>query len=1240
MLTGAFGVSMNFFKGIIERSRLFVLLVVVVPLVAGVYAYQTLPKEGEPEIQIPIAFITTVYAGASPIEIESLVTNVIEEELADLKDIKEIRSSSAEGVSVVVAEFDVTADRERSLAKVRERVTDARSELPDDVESPEITELSLSDVPIMLVSIVGNLDPIDLRMLAEDVADELKLIPEVLSTDVSGGRTREIQIFLEPDRLNQYNLTLMDVYNAVKTSDINIPGGMVNVDRRRLLLRTLTEIKRVEDYVKVPLIRNGKQVVTLGDVARVVDGYVEDLTFSRVDGVSSVSIIVKKRSGYNILETSRKVRDELDRIEETLPAGVHFTITADQSKFVRQSFEIMTNSGITGLLIVIVVLFFAMGLRNSIITSFSIPLSLLLTFVLLKTFGLTLNNMVLFSLVLCIGLLVDNAIIVVENAYHHYQLGKTRIQAAIEGVAEIALPVISATLTTMAAFLPMLLMTGTIGEYMGFMPKTVTIALSSSLIVALIGSPLVLSRVMKQKIKSGRVMRPEEDLARLKKIYVRGVTWSLHHRFIMVLLMLTALFAAGSLIGTNVIKTEMFPDIDFDYIYVTVETPPGSDVRVTDDIAREIEKIAQEHIPEAVRVVSTVGARPPSAFELTFSAGTESDYAEITIELLDGKEYARPSHKEIQQRIRPFLDRIPGTRIRFRPLAWGPPSEAPILVKVIGDDLDVLRQLTAKIKATLAGIRGVVDIRDDFSDAPPELRVNIDRAEAAHLGIPLDAVALSLRGATAGLDVREFRDEFDVKRKYDLKVRFAPQSRTSPDMLQKVKVRTSDGALTPLTNIASISQGSGINTIRHVDRRRVAKVTAVNDHRTAVDITTELKTELAEMTLPPGYSLNYEGDYKETAKSFASLKLAYLVAFLLIFALLVTQFNSFVQPLAVLTALPLSIVGALIGLLVTGNNFSIMGFVGLVGLTGIVVNDSIVLVDCINRFRAEGMGVFEAIVASGQQRLRPIISTTVTTIGGIFTLTITDQLWEGLGVVIIFGIAFATVLTLVVVPTMYSLFESFGLNVAAALKGPRREDAPKGRTFYFSRRRGVTWRLIVIVVIQGLILAVGAARLTPYFWSQVAGTTIQAPSALKYAIEALVAAIMILLQMGAVLCLLLIPTWAALVWLMHRRSMEAYYVDITPREMVIATPVERLRIEPWKIDRVASSRFLKKVVVYTGRRRIKMKKLLEDHRAVEHRAAKVPLRTFLASRPPTRKDLQDGVAAFRDALEPLLRSKK
>ena len=1209
---------MNPFRFIIKYARIFTLLVIILPLIAGVVAYRNMPKEGSPEIVVPVALVFTAYVGASPIEVESLVTNPLEDSLSDISDIEELRSLSSEGVSIIVVEFDIEADMEQMLQKVRDKVSEARKDLPGDIEEPEVEEISFTDIPIMIVSIIGNMDPIKLKGLTEDVADELKLMPEVLDTEVAGGLTREINLYLDPDRLNQYGITILDVLGAVRQSDISIPGGPVTISDRKFVLRTFTEVKNVADYAMIPVIERDSRVVFLGDVAQIIDGHDEDISYSRVQGESSATIAVKKRSGSNIIETSRKVRAALEELEKGFPNGIRTVVTADQAKYIKQSFEIMNNSAVTGLLIVILVLCFAMGIRNSVITAFAIPLALLITFILLNIFGLTNNDMVRFSLVLCIGLLVDNAIIVVESAYHHYQLGKDRITAIADGVSEVALPVVSATLTTMAAFLPMLLMTGVTGKFMGFMPKTVSIALFSSLVVALVANPLILSRFMSRSEKGGRIVSPEEDLKRLKASYVPSLLWALNHRAAIIAVLTVGMLGIAATFYFKIVKIEMFPEVDFDYIYITIETPPGTDVDVTNEIALSVEDIVKTHVPEIVRVVSTVGFKGQSAFELTFGGG-ESNFAEITVELLENKEFLRPSHKEIQERIRPMLDAIPGASISFRPIEWGPPTGDPISLKLFGHDLPTLSRISSDIRDILSSITGATEIKDDFEDAAPELKVHVDRARAASLGVPLAAVSQTLRGATAGIKIKDFRDEEDVSKKYDLTVRFSPGSRTSVEMLDKVRVRSADGNLVPLSNFATITQGPGINYLRHIDRRRVVRITGQNRDRSAVEITEELQEKLKDYPFPPGYSISYAGDIMETEESFASLRLAYVVAFILILTILVAQFNSFFQPFAILAALPLSVLGAMAGLIVTGNNFSIMSFIGLVGLSGIVVNDSIVLVDRINQNRRSGMEMYASIVEAGRHRLRPIISTTLTTIGGLFTLTITDELWEGLGVVIIFGIGFATVLTLIVVPVAYTIFDSFGHTVLSAMRGPRWQEPPRGRRFFFTRRRWARLKMTGILAFQGAVLFV-VLKFSPaarWITENYAETVVQAPTFLKYLIEGVVLHLSLFLQAGGLFLIIFIPTWIGILYLLCLRNCEGYYIEIEQDGVIYTSPVEKLTISADDIRKVKRSRLTGRLIIRTGMRHISVDNVLEGWISPD----KTSVFRWLQSAPPARREI-------------------
>lgn len=1226
---------MSFFSFILKYSRIFTLLVIVLPLVAGVVAYQNMPKEGSPEIAVPIAFVSTFYMGASPEEIENLVTGPIEEALADISELEDLDSFSAPGMSMVVAQFETEADMENMIQKVRDKVAKARKFLPSGIEEPEVTEINVSDIPIMIISVVGDLSPSYLKRLAEDVADEIKMMPEVLGTDITGGLTREIQIVVDPDRLEQYGLTLLEVAGAVNQADVSIPGGQISISGRKYSLRTLTEVVRVKDYEKVPLLERGGKVVFLGDVAEIIDGYNEEISYSRVSGRPSVSIAVKKRPGANILESASKIREKVKELEKGFPAGVEAVVTADQSKFIKQGFDAMTNSALSGLVVVVMVLFFALGLRNSIITSFSIPLTLLITFIFLNILGISNNDIVRFSLVLCIGLLVDNAIIVVENVYHHHQLGKDRITAVIEGTAEVALPVISATLTTISAFLPLLLMSGVMGSFLGYMPKTVAVTLGSSLLVALVANPIILSRFMKQNIKHGKVVSPDEDLKWLKKVYVKFLILALNNRFMVVLVVLTGLVSVGMVFGFGILKTEMFPEGDFDIIYTIVETPPGTGVEFTNSVATRIEDIINENVPESVRAVTAVGFKGASAFELSFQ-GKQSNYAEITIELTDSREVMRATDKEIKERLKPLVEHITGAKIRFRSINMGPPTGAAINLKIFGNDLDELKRISADVQQILGTIKGAVEVKDDFTNAAPELTVHVDRKKAASLGVPLIGVSQVIRAATAGIKIREFRDEEDVSRKYDLILKYPVEARNSMEMFDKIGIRSVMGRIVPLTAFATVSQGPGVNVLRHSDRRRVVNVTGVNFERSAVEITKELKEKLKNYELPPGYNFSYEGDWSGTKESFDSLKLAYIVAFILILAILVAQFNSFFQPFAIMAALPLSIVGGVVGLLLTGNNFTIMSFIGLVGLTGIVVNDSIVLVDRINSLRKKGLNIHEAIINAGRDRLRPIISTTLTTIGGLLALTLTDQMWEGLGVIIIFGIAFATVLTLVVVPVMYTLFDGLGYHLSTSFYGPRWADIPKKGGYYNVRGRGVLIKATLIIIFQAAILVLGVSRFGPILLEQYAAQAIQAPTILKTVLEAFVVYVTFALEIGGLFFLLFIPSWLGLIYLRWLKHLEGYCVEVRKDRLIVSTPLERATILAGNIRRVRYNRLTNNLVIETINQKIRVRDVSLQKEAAEPAS----LFSWIFSAKVKRSTLKESREALSFDLEKMLVSRE
>lgn len=1249
---------MRYFSFLLRYWRIFTLFGIIMPVVCGSLAYIYIPKEGEPEVDIGACVVLTPYPGASPREIESLITRPLEEALDELDDVDSVRSNSMEGASLVFVRFEVDADIDLMLQRVKEAVTDAEEDIPDEAMDTVVQEIDFSKLPQMIISVSGDFGLARLKEIGEEIEDELNRLPHVLSTKITGGLTREIHVDVDPLLLDAYQLALTDVIEALRQSHISLPSGNVTIARQKLLVRPTSDIREVRQFNDVMVSNRQGRVVHARDIARVVDGFEEDRSFSRLAGQPSVSLSVRRRPGANILETSEVVRGTLAAMKAKLPPGIEIAITADTAKYISKDFQLMASSAFVGLILVIVVLYFFMGLRNAVITAMAIPLSMLFTFLLMFVFGLNNNNMTRFSMVLCIGMLVDNAIVVVENAYFHLQMGKDRRRAVIEGVSEIATPVIAATLTTISAFVPMLLMTGVIGKYMAFMPKVVTLALLSSLVVALVSNPILLARFLKLKRGQEAAVAGasaeeivDQDLPRLRKLYERAVNFALNHRRGVLLSALGAFFLAllpfqlkglrpgefppalrpcvqalqGSWLA-RLIEVEMFPQVDWDFIYIDVETPPGTEIEVTDRVVRRVEDIIGRHVPETLNLVANVGQKGESAYEISYGNTPQSNFAEVVVELIDSREFARPGHRAIMDRIRPYLEAIPGAKVTFRPIEWGPPKVAPVLVKIEGKEIPVLRRVAETVKEELEQVRGAVQVEDDFSGATPELRAFIDREKAFALGVSPRMLALTMRTALAGFEAVKYRDEMEDNEEFDVVVRLRKDARSSVEDLKRIKVRSASGALVPLGELLDFGLAEGVSTLHHEDLKRVVRVKAQNQDRSAVEITRELMDRMQDKAIPDGYLIDYSGDIEETTKSFRSLGIAYAVAFLLILIVLVAQFNSLVQPFAILTTLPLSFVGAMIGLIVTGNNFTIFGFVGLVGLSGIVVNDAIVLIDCINRQRQAGLDLREAILLAGKQRLRPIVSTTVTTIGGIITLTITDELWEGLGVVIIFGVAFATLLTLVFVPVFYHALEDLAANARAAftlrLPAPRRG---AGYSLVARRRPWLEYALVAPLQVLWLISGL-RGTLGPMLVKHLA-TPVQAPSILKYLLEGITVHGAFLLQLLVVLLLYLSPTVLYVLWLRRAFAWEHGQVAVDAEGLHLSdcTGTTSLRWADIRSVRLERSRI--RLLIRAGERNVRVGPMIEASR----RGPVASFGEWVRRRPPGKAALQASAEALVEA---------
>ena len=1001
-------------------------ILILMLVIFGLTSYKDLPREASPDIVIPYVLVTTAYFGVAPADIESLITHKLEKELKNIKNIDEITSTSAESMSLIAIKFLPTMDIDNALQLVREKVNIVKPDLPSDVEEPAISEIAFSDFPIIIINMTAPYDIVQLRDVAEKVQEELETIPGVLKVNLVGGLEREVQVDVDPSRLAFYSLSLYDVQSSIARENVNIPGGDIQIGRDKFLLRVPGEYDNYQEIADIVIKKEGGEVVRIKDVATVRFGFKEPDTYSRRNRVQSVSLSVSKRSGENLIEIADNIKATMEQMKPLLPKGTTFAYVNDNSKYIKEQVLNLENNIITGLILVIMSLFLFMGFRNSVFVAIAIPLSLLITFIVLRLIGLTLNMIVLFSLILALGMLVDNAIVIVENIYRHAHMGTaTLTQATLRAVDEVAWPIISSTATTVSVFVPLLFWPGITGQFMGFLPKTIIITLIASLFVALVINPVICSRFL--KYDPAKIMSDESVPDwRVLRFYRRMLSWTLNHRWITVAIGLVVF--AGSLM--IMLKTfqgiVFFPKTTPEAARISVTGPEGMTLDTTDQIVRRIEAVlkGEKNVEDLIADTGTAGGWSSNA----------SNTGVVTVDFLDYEDLEEDPNKTIE-RIREQTRDIAGARIVVAVQEMGPPTRAPLAIQVSGKDFEKLGGLSRQIQEVIKQIKGVVDLRDDYEQRRPEMRVLVDREAAMRVGTNTQAIAGAIRTAFHGSEASKYRIDED---EYDITVRLKEEFRNSIDNLMDLTVPGKDGVPVPLRAVSNIEFASGFGSIRHVDTRRVVTISANVQGILASEALAKAQAKLAGFELPIGYKMEFAGEEKDQKESQEFLSGAFFVGIFLIFMILVTQFNSAATPLIILSSVVLSLVGVFWSLIITRQPVSIvMTGLGVISLAGVVVNNAIVLLDYINQLRARGMEDTAAIIHGGMVRFRPVIMTALTTVLGLLPMAVgvsfdfinfkwqmggaTQQWWAQMAWAVIFGLTFATLLTLVIVPTMYAM---------------------------------------------------------------------------------------------------------------------------------------------------------------------------------------------------------------------------
>ena len=1014
------------------RNRTTVGVLIVLIVLAGVMSYFSLPRESAPDVKQPIVQITTFFDGNTPEEVESLVTIKIENKLTGLSGLTEISSVSAEDVSVITVEFMPNVDIDDALQRVRDKVNLAQGDdFPLDADEPVLTEINFAEFPIMMISISGDISPVRLKAIADRLEEAIEAVPGVLNSDVLGGLEREIRLEIDPDRVAMYELTIADLVNMIPGESVNTSAGGLESGRTRFNVRVPAEVTEPADVDYFPLVAREGRLVYLRDIGSVRDTFKDELSISRLDGENSITVTVQKRIGANILSIADQVQAIIAEARIRSPEGVQLDIIMDQSAQVRQMVEDLENNIITGLILVAVVLVLFMGPRTSLIVALAIPLSMLMSFAILRLLGVTLNMVVLYSLTLALGMLVDNAIVIVENVYRHMQMGMGRIAAAKQGTSEVAWPVIASTATTIAAFSPMLFWPGVVGDFMKYLPITLIVTLSSSLFVAMIISPVICSVVGGGK---GLTVRKDPKHHWFINGYRRLLSGALKHRFMTIGGAIAALVLMCGVYGLAGKGMEFFPKIDPKNALINIRTPQGTSIHHTDTIARLIERRLQKFSPDLEFVVTNIGASGSG-----YGGGPGGPHqGNITLIFHDFTERPRPS-LEAMTEMRAIIEDIPGAEIKLEEQQHGPPTGELVEIRIVGQDFQELQHISEQVEGLIADVPGLVNLRSDYEASRPELPFMPYRARARIAGVNSRLTGAYLQTAIFGRKVGTFRHFND---EYDITVRMPVEDRTRIEDLFRLRVPNIDGRAVPLSTLGEFDYAGGFGTIRRVDRNRVITLTARAEGRLDTDVLNDVKRRIAAATadgiidLPEGYKIAYAGQDEEQVKAQRFLMKAFMFALLLIVLILVMQFNTLSVPLIIMTTVALSLMGVLAGLLIFQMPFGvIMTGIGVISLAGVVVNNAIVLLDYTRRLQRRGMDVIAAALEAGTTRLRPVLLTATTTIFGLMPMASgvsfdfhimriawkseASQWWASMAIAVIFGLALATILTLVVVPTLY-----------------------------------------------------------------------------------------------------------------------------------------------------------------------------------------------------------------------------
>ncbi|NWG03126.1 MAG: efflux RND transporter permease subunit [Syntrophaceae bacterium] len=1015
------------------KRPVFATIITLALIFFGILGYQRVGIDLYPQVDFPMVTITTTLFGAAPEVMDTDVTDPIEEQVNTIEGVKHITSTSGYGFSQIVVEFELYRDIDSAVQDVRAKVDVAKRKLPTDIDPPIIDKLDINARPILWLAVTGNQPLQRLGMLADEVLrPQLESIKGVGSIMLGGFVKREIRLWLDGNKLEAHRLTSNDVSRSLIAQNIELPGGMVESVDREFTIRNLGELRNIEEFNNLIITYQNGAPVRLKDVGWAEDGTEPVRTISRSDRIPAVGMGVIPRSGANVVEVARGVKAKLTEIKKSLPQGIDIRISTDTSQFIEEAIvDVQYDVFFGGLLAAGVMFIFLLSVRSTLITAISIPISLITSFGIMYLMGFTRNYMTMLALSMMVGVVIDDTIIVLENTYRHMEEGADPMTAAKEGTSEIAFAAMAATFSIAAVFIPVAFMGGLIGRFFYQFGVTVAASVIASLVIALILIPMLCSRYLKVEARHGKVYRFfDQSYGKLENRYQGALTFCLRHRWLVILIsVLIFLGSIGILIN---LKREFVPKSDEGRFIVRLETSTGSTLHFTDERLQMMEGLALS-LPETQGVFVAIGIGDRKEVNKGF----------VVISLKDRKERRR-SQQQIMEDMRKQLKGMPGLKAyveEITPIATGGRRGAPLQFDIKGPEIEKLETISNQIVEEMMKSPGVVDVSSDLELTKPEVRVHIDRNKAADLGVQVREISGAVQQLVGGQEVSKFKDTERAKR-YDVRVRLIRDQRMNPEDISQISIRTPKGGLIKLAQVVKVEEGIGPNLINRKDRQRSATIYADTSGGKVLGEAIGEVEALAKKYIPLGYSHGFTGQAEAFKESFQYLILALLQAIIIVYMVLAIQFNSFLHPLTVMLALPLSMVGALGALYVTGDTISIISMIGMITLTALVVKNSILLVDYTNTLRERGVERNQAVLQAAPIRLRPILMTAVTTILGVLPVALGystgGEARAGMGRATFGGMFASTLLTLFIVPVAYTLLDDLQKKMSTLLKGKRK----------------------------------------------------------------------------------------------------------------------------------------------------------------------------------------------------------